>query len=134
MRVTIGLDQLTPAQWAWLHENLPVAGSWGQNTIRMCVTIGEDRHVEMPPREFIGLLGQLQLIEKSGSTAGQDIEALISAVFAQHSEPEPEPATVLCEHRRPVMSEQPSFVLGAPPVKVHTDGCRTFGPYPRFDW
>ena len=133
MRVTIGLDQLTPAQWSWLHENLPQERRFADNTIRMCVTIGEDQHVEMAPREFIGMLGQLQLIEQAGMVS-DDIEALISAVFAQHSEPEPEPATVLCEHRRPVMSEQPSFVLGAPPVKIHTDGCRTYGKYPRFDW
>lgn len=73
VRTKIEVSDLTSGQWEWLAEHLPETREFGPNAVRTCVTFVTEvagtevtiAHVEMAPREFIGLMAQLQIIGRT---------------------------------------------------------------------
>lgn len=182
MRVTINVSDLTVGQWDWLKNNLPATREFGENTVRMCVTLGDEeplrmctcrsnretdtvievqpgcvfghvlngphslpkteipvRHIELAPREFVGLLAQLQII-------GRTAEAILTPAPMAPAQGLPCPDGIagcevlheanegpVCWHGTPVVSETPSAFESAPPVRTYRDGCQAYGPYTKPD-
>lgn len=78
MRTTIQVGDLTPEQWAWLQANLPPTREFAPDAVRMCVilfgeNVGEETHVEMPPREFVALIERLSKVGVDCRCKGGDL-------------------------------------------------------------
>lgn len=90
MRTRVEVESLTPAQEEYLLKHLPDSREFPPNVVKMCVqfelSAGVVQHVEMAPREFIGLFAQLSLIG-AGMTDSLEIDPVIAGVFARHVEP-----------------------------------------------
>lgn len=65
MRITIGVDDLSPAQMQWLATHMPPERRFAPGEVRMCVSLaGPDAtvHRELEVMEWVRLIKELNLI------------------------------------------------------------------------
>lgn len=67
MRIRIDIDQVTPAQWRWLLDNVRQEYRFEAKAIRMCVTFtaaagGEHLHREIEVKEWVRIVEELKRV------------------------------------------------------------------------
>lgn len=67
MRIRIDVEQVTPAQWRWLLENVRQEYRFEAKAVRMCVTFtaadgGEHLHREIEVKEWVRIVEELKRV------------------------------------------------------------------------
>lgn len=70
MRIRATVEQLTPAQWDWLLNNLRQEWAFDQDAVRVCVEFEspdglDHRHMELEARQWVEALTRLQALEQT---------------------------------------------------------------------
>lgn len=65
----------------------------------------------------------VESVRQNGVPAGAeyDLEALLAYPYPEK----------VCDHGTPVVQETPSACEGAEPIRNYSDGCQSYGPYPK---
>ena len=149
MRTRIVVAELSPGQWDWLRRNLPKPRDFATDAIRMCVVFelepGVEQHLELNPREFVGLMTRLHVVTRTVEAAlvettgpiscdqpglprlptAEQVRNLSADGAADLARRLSEP----CKHGSQVVLRDESVFEGAPPVLTYEDGCQSYGPY-----
>lgn len=134
MRTQSTITDLSPAQWTWLQEVVLTEYVLPMNQPTVCATFvsgTNERHVEMPFRSFVPIVDTLASIAVGGFRrlarlpSAEEVRNLTSADAVELTKLLNTP----CEHGSQVVSHEPSQFDGAPPVRTHSDGCQSYGPY-----
>lgn len=139
MRTQTTVTGLSPAQWDRFHVRARPSYTIEPGHATVCAVFvadesGEERHVEMPVQEFATVLVELAAVERVANLAPARLSFLPSAAQVRNltSKEAADLARLMntpCEHGSPVVSVSESQFEGAPPVRIHGDGCQAYGPY-----
>lgn len=115
MRTRIAVAELSPGQWDWLRRNLPQPRDFATDAIRMCVVFelepGVEQHLELNPREFVGLMTRLHVVTRT-----------VEVALAHQMNPK-------CDHGASMVGVTISGFAGGEPIRTYEDGCQSYGPY-----
>jgi hypothetical protein len=142
VRLQLTITETDEDQWSYLHSAVLTEYEIPADASRVCLTFThgeEERHAEMPMGSLVGLLLGLGMVGIS-----RDLQRYLSklkptdlSTFLNQVRREADPALKVnrpCDdHGSPVVRVQESQFPDAPPVRIHKDGCQSYGPYDQED-